>query len=159
MKKTVLRLSLALATLGLLTSPAITTAQTLNAVDQAFLSSLALPVTAPAPAVAATGLDKALCTASAHCWDGSTVSCQGNNSTTSCTGTDSNCSVGQRGSVNCDGNITLCPACPSSSCTSFCAAEREACASDCYPCGFSFTCSSSTPPCTRSCKCKFSTCF
>src|SRR5215216_2742958 len=38
------------------------------------------------------GLEKALCSATANCGAGITVSCQGNQSTTSCTGVDRNCS-------------------------------------------------------------------
>ncbi|HEY9422116.1 MAG TPA: hypothetical protein VIW92_11935, partial [Thermoanaerobaculia bacterium] len=59
----------------------------------------------------ALGMEKALCTATAYCHNGTTVSCQGNNSTTSCTAVDSNCANGQRGYVTCDGVTTYCVAC------------------------------------------------
>lgn len=55
-----------------------------------------------------SGLEKALCTATANCGSG-TVSCQGNNSTTSCAAVDRNCAIGELGSVTCDGRITYCP--------------------------------------------------
>jgi hypothetical protein len=50
------------------------------------------------------------CTATAHCWDGSTVTCTG--SAGSCSAVDSAC-PSSRGSVTCNGITTLCPtACP-----------------------------------------------
>jgi hypothetical protein len=151
MKKILLGLSLSLAALGFLVSPAM--AAPLSATDQAFIASLAAPAPVPAAKRPALG-EKALCNATANCWDGSTVSCSGNNSTTSCSATDSNCSVGQRGSVTCDGVTTLCPACP---CDLDCAAERADCIGTCDPCPALFSCSLST--CTVSCHCKFSGCF
>lgn len=49
----------------------------------------------------------------AQCGGGSPVSCWGN----SCSAEDRNCSIGQRGFVECDGVYTLCnPACPGSQC-------------------------------------------
>jgi len=73
------------------------------------------------------GLAKALCSASASCGT-STISCQGNNSTTSCTATDRNCSVGQRGFVTCDGVTTYCTTCPIDWCKE-CSATG-----DCFAC-------------------------
>lgn len=150
MKKMVFGLSLALA-LGFLGSPA--QAATSSAADQAFLASLAAPAGIPAPTLAAkrpgSGLEKSVCNATANCWDGSQVSCGGNSS---CTATDSSC-PGQRGSVNCDGNVTQCPACP---CDLNCAEERSLCESDCAGCPFTFSCSLST--CTLSCHCNFRFC-
>ena len=152
MKKMVLGFSLALAAFSFLASPAL--AVPLSAADQAFIASLAKPA-APVPAAKQPALgEKALCTASANCWDGSTVSCSGNNSTTSCSATDSNCGGGQRGSVTCDGVTTFCPPCP---CNLDCAAERADCISTCDPCPAIFSCSLST--CTVHCHCKFSGCF
>ncbi len=106
MKKMVLGFSLALAALGFLASPAL--AAPLSAADQAFIASLAQPAPVPAAQRPALG-EKALCTATANCWNGTTVSCSGNNSTTSCSATDSNCGGGQRGSVTCDGVTVFCP--------------------------------------------------
>src|SRR6478752_5860402 len=126
MKKMVLGLSLSLAALAFLMAPAMAAssppqvARVLSVTDQAFLASLATPAATPAAKRPQIG-PKSLCTASANCWDGSTVSCSGNNSTTSCSATDSNCSVHQRGSVTCDGVTTSCPICP---CDLDCAAER-----------------------------------
>jgi hypothetical protein len=157
MKKMVLGLSLALVTLGFLVSPAMAAdppqAPRMSVADQAFLASLATPVGTPAPVLAAksprAGLEKALCTATVSCLDGTSVSCQGNNSTTSCKAVDRNCSVGQRGSVTCDGVTTSCPACP---CSLDCTAARRECVLFCDPCGVFFTCSLST--CTQNCRCR-----
>jgi hypothetical protein len=154
MKKMVLGFSLALAALGFLVSPTMA-APEMSAADKAFISSLAAPG-APAPVSAAKhpGLgEKALCNASANCWNGTTVSCSGNNSTTSCSATDSNCSAHQRGSVTCDGVTTSCPACP---CDLNCTEARAECADLCSPCPAITTCSLST--CTSTCRCKFSSC-
>jgi hypothetical protein len=142
---------LSLAALGLLLSPAMAAAQ--SAADQAFLASLAAPV-APAPAATQeTGLEKALCSASASCGDGTWVYCEGNNSTVSCTGVDRNCP--ERGRVTCDGVTTwcptTCPGCPVGSCGN----EWE-CAQNCYPCAYTYTCN--TTYCFDTCRCKFATC-
>jgi hypothetical protein len=151
MKKMVLGLSLTLAALAFLVSPAM--AAPLSAADQAFIASLSAPAPVPAAKRPALG-EKALCNASANCWDGSTVSCSGNNSTTSCSAADSNCSGGQRGSVTCDGVTTFCPPCP---CDLNCAEERSFCIQDCSPCPAIFSCNLTA--CTTSCRCKFSGCF
>lgn len=147
MKKVVLGLFLALATLGLSMSPAL--AET-SVADQVFLDSLAIPVEPISAARQPAFGTKALCTATASCGGGATVSCQGNNSTTSCSATDRNCSAGQRGRVTCDGVTTLCPTpCP---CDLNCTAARLDCADICSPCPAIFSCSLST--CTFSCRCK-----
>lgn len=168
MKKMVLGLSLALAALGFLMSPAIaaadppqTTPRILSAADQAFLVSLAAPAKPAAPTPAAkrpSGLEKALCSASATCWNSTTVSCEGNNSVTACVGVDSSC-PSQKGYVTCDGTTKWCPDCPSSGgCpTGWCTDQDEQnCAAGCYPCSYTFTCSSTN--CTESCRCNFRTC-
>ncbi|HYO15718.1 MAG TPA: hypothetical protein VE685_21175 [Thermoanaerobaculia bacterium] len=170
MKKMVLGLSLALAALGfLMMSPAVeaadspqTVPRALSAADQAFLASLAAPAkpaAAPAPAAKRpSGLEKALCSATARCWDGTTRRCDGNNSATSCTAVDSVCPT-QRGYVTCDGGTQFCPecptpgGCPSTWCTD---QDEQNCAAGCFPCDYTFTCSSTN--CTESCRCNFRTC-
>jgi hypothetical protein len=157
MKKMVLGFSMVLAALVFLGSPALaaTESSTLSAADLAFLASLA----APAPTLAAkrpASLEKALCSAQATCWDGSVISCLGNNSTTSCSATDSNCSAGQQGSVTCDGNTTACPPCPGCG-PDFCTWEDEQnCSNNCYPCSYTLTCN--TTYCAEICRCNFRTC-
>jgi hypothetical protein len=163
MKKMLFGLSLSVAALALLVSPAMAAsspqaAPALSAADQAFLASLAAPAGTPAPELVAKRPrigTKSLCTATANCWNGGTVSCSGNNSTTSCTAVDGNCSVGERGHVTCDGVTTACPtACPCPS--DFCITEEDNCAANCSPCSYTFTCSLST--CTDHCHCNFRTC-
>lgn len=134
MKKMVLALSLSLAALGFLLSPAMAAASlnpapVLSAEDQEFLASLAAPVLAPAPELEAKGpgiRPKSACSATANCGAGSPVSCTGNSS---CTATDRNCAAGIRGNVTCDGVKTKCqPACP---------VDCDARATDCSnTCGF-----------------------
>jgi hypothetical protein len=55
------------------------------------------------------------CSATAHCYDGSTVSCSASGSSASCSGVDANC-PSQRGYVTCTGSggttTTYCPICP-----------------------------------------------
>jgi hypothetical protein len=63
---------------------------------------------------------KGVCDASVTCWDGSPVSCSGNNT---CTAVDSNCPW-ERGYVKCDGNYTYCPDCP------FCRLQGRLCKDD-----------------------------
>jgi hypothetical protein len=114
--------SLALVALIFLWSPALAesppqASRVLSVADQAFLASLATSRGTPAAAHAAkrprsgsgTGWEKAQCSASATCRDGSTVSCEGNNSTASCTGVDSQCPWGEQGHVTCDGVTTCVP--------------------------------------------------
>jgi hypothetical protein len=153
MKKILLRL-LFLAALGFLLSPAMASepprvAPALSAADLAFLASLAAP---PAPAPAAnrpSGLQKALCSATATCSDGTTRTCQSNVSSSSCTAVDHNCPT-QQGYVTCDGATTLCPSCPPGCC------NEAACAASCYPCPYSYTCSETD--CTDRCRCNFRIC-
>ncbi len=159
MKKTLWGLSVVVAALGLLMSPAMAAtsapqvAPMLSAADQAFLASLAAPVGTPAPVDAAKRPaigKKALCTATAACDVGS-VSCSGNNSSTSCTAVDRNCAVGERGHVTCDGVTTSCAnACPPPACD--CASLRSECVQDCAPCPISFSCNATT--CASSCLCR-----
>jgi hypothetical protein len=166
MKKLVLGLFLTFAALTLLLSPALAetkepqAARTLSAADRAFLASLARMPIAPAPAAKRPGDDppigeNALCSATAYCWDGTTRSCQGNNSTTSCTAVDSNC-PGQRGYVTCDGATTYCPTCPPGECGEDWCQDEDNCASSCYPCDYTYTCNPTY--CTDRCRCIFSTC-
>ncbi len=163
MKKMVLGLSLALATLCFFVSPAMAAdppqgLQTVSAADQAFLASLTEQAGTPDPVPAARrpgrpeGIgEKALCTATAHCWNGTTVTCQDNTVPASCTAVDSNC-PGQRGSVTCNGITTLCPACP---CNLNCNQEKAECLDYCDPCPISFSCNLTT--CTSTCTCRYST--
>ena len=163
MKKMILSLSLTVAALGLLMAPAMAAtsapqvAPMLSAADQAFLSSLAAPVGTPAPVDAAKRPaigKKGLCSATANCWDGGTVTCNGNNSTTSCTAVDGACGA-EPGHVTCDGVTTSCPnPCPPPICD--CAALRDDCALNCDPCAFSFTCNATT--CATTCQCRFRLC-
>ena len=153
MKKILLRL-LSLAALGFLLSPAMAAveppqaAPTLSAADLAFLASLAAP---PAPvAKRPSGLEKALCSATATCSDGTTRNCQSNTSSSSCLAVDSNCPT-QQGYVTCDGFTTWCPACPPTGCC-----NEAACAASCYPCPYSYTCSETD--CTDRCRCNFRIC-
>jgi hypothetical protein len=162
MKRMGLGLSLSLAALSLLASPALAASppqavRMLSAADQAFLASLA-SVGAPAATPAAKhprtgsragsrpGLEKSACTASATCRDGSTVSCEGNSS---CSAVDSQCPWGEQGHVTCDGGTTWCPACPFN-----CSQAEDSCYRGCYPCSYSFACYESGP----SCDCNWSTC-
>jgi hypothetical protein len=52
-------------------------------------------------------------TSTAHCNDGSTVTCTG----TSTTAVDANCSAGQRGYCTGSSGTIYCPACPTGGCT------------------------------------------
>lgn len=162
MKKVGLGLSLTFLALGFLVSPALAAsppraARVLSAADQAFLTSLGTPAGTPVAARAArrprsgatTGLEKAQCSASATCRDGSTVYCEGNNSATSCSAVDSQCPWGEGGHVTCDGVTTRCPDCPFN-----CADAEWNCYRGCYPCDYSFACYESGP----SCDCHWSTC-
>jgi hypothetical protein len=163
MKKMVLVLSLSLAALAFLMSPAMATARptqvapVLSVADQDFLASLAVaPAGTPAPVPAAKRParpaigKKALCTATANCSFGGTVSCQGNNS---CTAVDGNCSWGEVGYVICDSQLYSCAGscCPGNFCT-----REDQCASSCYPCSYSYTCNYSS--CSDDCECNYSTC-
>jgi len=155
MKKMVLGLSLSLAALGFLMSPAMAASPpqvaTLSAADQAFLASLGARVGTPAPELAAKRPaigQKSFC--SANCWDTGTVSCSG----TSCSAVNGNC-PSEPGHVTCDGITTWCPnPCPCD--PDFCANEEADCAFTCDPCSYNFTCSEST--CTSHCHCLIRTC-
>jgi len=78
------------------------------------------------------------CSATAYCWDGTSVSCSG---VVSCVFHDSNCSTFLSGYVTCDGVTTLCPNCPP------CAHENDPCTSDA-------DCIGHLPPCNM-CACRF----
>jgi hypothetical protein len=164
MKKVILGLSFAVAALGFLMSPVLAAnppqvAPALSAADQAFLSSLAaLPGTPATPVLAAKRPrigPKSLCNATANCWNGGTVSCSGNSSTTSCTAVDGSC-PGEPGHVTCDGVTTTCPTpCPGCGPT-WCTGE-DACATQCDPCAYTYTCNATL--CTDHCRCNFRTCL
>jgi len=152
MKRTVLRFVLALAALGLMTSPAMAapgaqpSTPVLSTAD--FLASLATP--APEPMAKRPAIQgKALCFAQASCGDGTYVSCYGYSSTTSCSAADRNCDAGVQGHVKCDGVKTKCPvACPTQPPT--CEQLAAQCASTCGTCPVSFfNCS------PYSCRCDF----
>src|SRR4051794_11571780 len=158
MKKMVLGLSLGLAALTFLVSPAMA-APALSAADQAFIASLATRPGSPAAVPAAkrpTLGEKALCTATANCGNGTTVHCESNASTTSCSSADRNCNAGEQGHVTCDGATTwcqpACPVCPPSWCTG-----EDACAIQCDGCQYSYTCND-YPLCTSRCRCILNTC-
>ncbi len=85
---------------------------------QAALAGLAGSPTPAAP--------QCYCSATAHCSDGSTVSCSDSSGPCDCTGVDASCSAGQRGYVSCNGVTTYCPVCPPPS---------GDCAQQCKPCG------------------------
>jgi hypothetical protein len=165
MKKMVLGLSLALVTLGFLVSPATAAdppqaPRTLSVAEQAFLASLAKQVGTPDPVPAAQrprriGMEKALCSATASCGDGTTVYCESNTSATSCSAADRNCP--EQGHVTCNGVTTWCstpcPGCGLNFCTW---QDEDNCAANCYPCSYTFTCN--TTYCTENCRCNFRTC-
>jgi hypothetical protein len=159
MKKIVLRVTLSLAALAFLMSPAVAAASPPQAVtvvsvaDQAFLASLAvLPAGAPAPELAAKrpafGL-KSMCTA--NCANGGTVSCSG----TTCSAVNGSC-PSEPGHVTCDGATTACSACTSCGPT-FCTGEDTCANSTCAGCQYTYTCNETT--CTDHCHCILRTCF
>jgi hypothetical protein len=76
---------------------------------------------------------KSLCTATAHCQFGTTVSCSSDTSTTSCTAVDSNCGGNDPGHVTCNNVTTSCPACCTGNGTQFqcCKCNQT---SDCIAC-------------------------
>ncbi len=151
MKKMVLGLSLFLVALAFLVSPARASSlqPALSAADQAFLASLAESAGTPAPVPAAKRPavgGKSLCTATASCGGGVTVSCSGNNSVTSCSAADRNCAASERGHVTCDGVTTSCSTCPVD-----CDMLENQCAESCSPCPIkTFQCS------PYRCRCSFS---
>ncbi|HEX3553957.1 MAG TPA: hypothetical protein VIA62_12095 [Thermoanaerobaculia bacterium] len=152
MKKMLLGLSLAVAALGLLMSPAMAetsppqAAPALSAEDQAFLASLAAPVATPAPELAAkrpTIHPKDTCIA--NCASG-TVSCSGAGT---CTAVDRNCSANERGHVTCGSTTTFCPTtCPPPVC------PPDWCTDDCSLCDCGGTLVCNATFCTSHCKCK-----
>lgn len=139
MKKMVLGLSLSLAALAFLMSPALAApnpapaAPVLSAADQDFLASLAAPVGTPAPELTAKRPaigQKAMCTA--NCWNGGTVSCTG---TGTCTAVNGSCP--EPGHVTCDGTPHSCSACVPS-----CDDLELECEESCSPCAVrTFQCS------------------
>jgi hypothetical protein len=156
MKKMVLALSLSLAALGFLVSPALAAspepaAPVLSAEDQEFIASLAIvPAGTPAPELVAKRPDitpKATCIA--NCGSGTPVSCT---YTGTCSATDRNCNA-EQGHVTCDGSTTwcqpACPGCPPTWCTQDCSAQ-------CDPCPGTLICNESH--CTSHCKCDFIHC-
>ena len=68
-----------------------------------------------------------LCTSTATCYDGSTVSCSGN----TCSAVDGNCDFGVRGSVTCNGVTSYCPQCPCDGTPVCCTCDRTG---DCFAC-------------------------
>lgn len=166
MKKMAFGISLALA-FGLFLSPAMAAdppqaQRALSAADQAFLASLAKQAGIPDPVPAAKrprgiGQEKALCSATAYCWDGSTRYCDSNTSATSCSAVDSNC-PGTQGHVTCNGQTQACPPCPGGGCgPDFCTWEDEYnCGLNCSPCTATFTCNYTY--CFERCRCNFATC-
>jgi hypothetical protein len=158
MKKMVLGLSLSLAALAFLMSPALAAesppqaAPVLSVADQAFLASLArVPAGTPAPEQAAKRphiAQKDMCTA--NCYGGGTVSCSG---TGTCTAVDDNCNVGEQGHVVCNGAYTWCPtACPG--CGPYWCNGESDCAANCsnLGCDYDYTCYD-YPSCSDHCRC------
>ncbi len=157
MKKMVLGFSMILACLIFLVPPAAAanpspppSVPSLSA----FLASLApVPVAAAKrPAVR----EKSLCTATANCVAGGTVSCSSNINASNCSAVDYDCSVNEPGHVTCDGVTTwctpnTCQTCPADWCTS-----ESDCASQCAPCPYTYTCNETL--CTEHCRCNFSQC-
>jgi len=159
-KKILLELSLAVAALCLLLSPAIASASplpaapALGAADQAFLASLVPGMATPAPQLAAKRPRigaKSACTASASCWNGGSVDCSGSSS---CSASDGNCSWGEPGHVTCDGATISCSACPGCG-PNWCTGNHEnACEASCanLGCDADFECSD-YPSCSENCRC------
>ncbi len=91
---------------------------------------------------------KALCTATATCQYGSTVSCSSNVNAANCMAVNANCSAGEPGHVTCDGHTTSCPACCTGAGIQFqccVCAQTESCWSCCRcdggtPTGCSLSC-------------------
>ena len=158
MKKMLVELSLAVAALCLLLSPAIASASpppaapALGAADQAFLASLVPGMATPAPQLAAKRPRigaKSACTASANCWNGGTVDCSGSGS---CSAADGNCSWGEPGHVTCDGATTWCSSCPG--CGPYWCNGESSCVAYCnnLGCDYDYTCSD-YPSCSDNCRC------
>lgn len=107
------RVSLGIALLSLVFGSLPVLAATADPAAEA-LAAIFAPASAPDPGVPSQPQDAAKlpsitltadCTA--HCKDGSTVSCSGS----SCSAIDSACSSGQRGSCTANGVTTYCPSC------------------------------------------------
>jgi len=124
MKRMVFGLSLALVAFGFFGSPAFAAGpqrqgvRAPSAADQEFLASLASHAPKGRAAAAAKpsssgGGEKALCSATAACGGGVTVSCNSNSGVASCSSADRSCP--ERGHVTCNGATTWCPdPCPCS---------------------------------------------
>ena len=150
MKKMVLGVFMILACLIFLVPPA--TAATVSHGVPALSDFLASLAPAPADAAKRPAIQgKSLCTATANCQGGGTVSCSGNNSPTSCSAADYACP--EIGHVTCDGVTTWCP---NTTCFD-CATEEANCASGCDPCSYTFTCNQSTQ--TSHCHCNLRGCL
>ncbi|HEV7505468.1 MAG TPA: hypothetical protein VGS07_11190 [Thermoanaerobaculia bacterium] len=162
MKKMVLGLSLSLSALALIMSPAMAAASppqgapVLSVADQDFLASLAIvPAGIPAPELAAKRPaigKKSACSATANCGGGVTIMCNG---LSSCSAADRSC-PSERGHVTCDGVTSQCsPACSGECPPDWCTGE-DACAFQCNPCNYAYTCNATL--CTSKCKCIFQGC-
>lgn len=151
MKKMALGVSMTLAALGLLVSPAMAARPSQSAPAlSTFLASLATPTPVSAakrPAIP----EKSLCAAAANCAGGGTVSCSSNTSTSSCTAVDGNCAVNEPGHVTCDGVTTWCP----NTCFNCDTLEQE-CSWECNPCSYRFSCDPTTGD--WNCRCIFQGC-
>jgi hypothetical protein len=147
--KMFLGISMTLAALVLLAPPATAASVSHGApVLSDFLASLSAP--APVSAAKHPVLGKSLCTATANCSGGGTVTCSSNVSTSSCSAADYSCP--EVGHVTCDGVTTWCPG------TCFdCSTEEQNCAFNCDPCSYRFSCDASTQ--TSTCRCVFRGCL
>jgi hypothetical protein len=146
MKKMVFGLCVVLVAFGFALSPARAASPAPVPELSDFLASLGTPApTLEAKRPAIQG--KAFCSATAHCVNGTTVSCSGTSTTSTCIAADHNC-PNEKGHVTCDGTTTFCTApCPCN-CTDYQAQCLEICGS----CPFTFKCTAST--CPGTCKCK-----
>lgn len=81
------------------------------------------------------GMAKALCDATANCGSGVTRFCEDNTSPANCTSVDSNCSIGQRGYVSCNGVTTFCPVCPCDGTPACCRCDQTGDCMSCCRCG------------------------
>ncbi|MFP3941206.1 MAG: hypothetical protein ACOC7L_02030 [Acidobacteriota bacterium] len=100
------------------------------------LASAADVLASAAPMLGGVG-SLSTCTATAEC-DGYQISCEGDSE---CTAVDRDCSVGERGFVDCDGNVTACDdPCDTTVCgDGVCEdGEEDSCLADC---------GSQCPPC------------
>lgn len=109
---------------AILAQPAVSSGSCATGAGEADRALFALELPRP-------GLQMSACTATAACVSG-TVSCSGNSS---CSAVDSNCNIGQRGQVTCDGVTTLCPLCPCDDTPVCCRCERYGDCMSCCRCG------------------------